>query len=158
MSSTECLTAGMLEVGMRHVADLSFSHEQVAQYCALTGDGNAIHRDLAAARVRFPGIRDIVVPGGLIQTTVSGLFGTRFPGDGSLGLTFTPERLREPVCPGDRIQVTLEITRIRAGIVEVDVTVDGRDGTRITSAKAKILPPDETYRRWWEEQASSAQP
>lgn len=150
MSSTDCLTAEMLAVGMRHVARLSFTHEQVAQYCALTGDQNAIHRDLGAARVRFPDIRDIVVPGGLIQTTVSGLFGTRFPGDGSLGLTFAPERLREPVCPGDELEVTLEITRIRAGIVEVDVRVDDRHGVRITSAKAKVLPPDEAYRRWWE--------
>lgn len=156
MSSTQCLTATMMEVGMRHVARLSFTREQVAQYCALTGDQNAIHRDLEAARQRFPGIADIVVPGGLIQTTVSGLFGTQLPGDGSLGLTFTPERLREPICPGDEVQVVLEVTRIRAGIVEVDVRVEDRHGNRMTSAKAKILPPDEAYRRWWEERRGAA--
>jgi len=139
----------MLEVGMRHVARLSFTHEQVAQYCALTGDQNAIHREPAAAQLRFPGIGDIVVPGGLIQTTVSGLFATQLPGDGSLGLTFTPERLRQPVCPGDEILVSLEITRIRGGIVEFDITVDDPNGNRVTSAKAKVLPPDEPYRQWW---------
>ncbi|MBK1731537.1 MaoC/PaaZ C-terminal domain-containing protein [Thiococcus pfennigii] len=152
MSSTQCLTAAMLEVGMRHVARLSFTREQVAQYCALTGDHNAIHRDPEAARLRFPEIGDIVVPGGLIQTTVSGLFATQLPGDGSLGLTFVPERLRQPVCPDEEIQVALEITRIRGGIVELEVTVDDRAGRRVTSAKAKVLPPDETYRQWWQAQ------
>jgi len=150
--ATECLTAEMMEVGMRQVIRLAFTHEQVAQYCALTGDQNAIHRDLEAARVRFPAIPDIVVPGGLLQTTVSGLFGTRLPGDGSLGLSFTPERLREPICPGQEIEVTLEVTRLRAGIVELDVSVNDRHGRRITGAKAKVLPPDPAYRRWWEQQ------
>lgn len=152
MSSTQCLTVAMLEVGMRHVARVTFRHDQVAQYCALTGDRNTIHRDLAAARARFPGIADIIVPGGLIQTTIFGLFGTQLPGDGSLGLSFTPERLREPICPGEAIQITLEITRIRGGIVELDVQVEQSQGKRLTSAKAKVLPPDEHYRRWWEAQ------
>ena len=40
-----CLTAAKLEVGMRHSARLSFSREQVRQYCALSGDHNAIHED-----------------------------------------------------------------------------------------------------------------
>ena len=41
MKETRCLTASMIEVGMRHEARLRFTHEQVAQYCALTGDANA---------------------------------------------------------------------------------------------------------------------
>lgn len=150
MPDTQCLTADMLEVGMRHVARLSFTREQVDQYCALTGDGNAIHQDLEAARVRFPEVEDVVVPGGLIQTTISGIFGTEFPGDGSLGLTFSPERFRVPVCPGDVLVATLEITRIRAGIVEVDIGLTSEAGERISAAKAKLVPPDAEYRKWWE--------
>jgi hypothetical protein len=99
--------------------------------------------------VRFPDVRDIVVPGGLIQISISGIFGSRFPGDGTLGLTFTPERLRKPVCPGDEILVTLEITRIRGAIVEVDIALDDADGNRYTTAKAKLIAPDEAYREWW---------
>jgi acyl dehydratase len=141
----------MLEVGMRYETRVSFTREQVAQYSALVGDHNAIHRDVEAARVRFPDIRDIVVPGGLIQTTVSGLFGTEFPGDGSLGLTFSPDRFRRPVCPGDELLVTLEITRIlRGGIFEMSIGVIDAEGVRIGSAVAKIVPPDEAYRTWWE--------
>jgi len=151
MPKTRCLTASMLEVGMRHQTRVSFSREQVDQYCALTGDRNAIHRELDAARVRFPDIRDIVVPGGLIQTTISGLFGTVFPGDGSLGLTFSPDRFRRPVCPGDELDVILEIARIlRGGIFEMSVSVTDPAGTRIGSAVAKVVPPDDAYRAWWQ--------
>ena len=150
MPDTECLTASMLEVGMRHQARLSFTQEQVEQYCTLCGDRNAIHRDLEAARLRFPDVRDIVVPGGLIQISITGIFGSRFPGDGTLGLTFTPDRLRRPVCPGDEILVTLEVTRLRGPIVEMDITVDDTEGERLSTAKAKLIAPDEDYRRWWE--------
>ena len=151
MGQTRCLTAAMLAVGMRHTARLRFSREQVAQYCALTGDSNAIHHDLTAARLRFPDTPDIIVPGGLIQTCISALFATELPGDGALGLTFAPERFRRPICPGEELVVTLEVTRIiRGGIIEVDITVADDRGVRISSAKAKVVAPDETYRAWWE--------
>jgi acyl dehydratase len=152
MSATRCLTASMLDIGMRYEARLRFTREQVDDYCALSGDMNAIHRDLEAAQRRFPGIHDIVVPGGLIQITVTGIFGTHFPGDGCLGLTFVPERFRKPVCPDDVLLATLEVTRIRGAIVEVDVTLDDERGTRVSTAKAKLVAPDEAYRQWWEEQ------
>ncbi len=152
MSATNCLTAAMLEVGMRHKATLSFSREQVDRYCELCGDRNAIHRELEAARVRFPDVKDIVVPGGLVQIAITGLFGSAFPGDGSLGLTFTPERFRKPVCPGDAVVVTIVVTRIRGEMIEVDVAIADTEGGRISAAKARIIAPDETYRRWWEQQ------
>jgi acyl dehydratase len=158
MFPTRCLTASMLDVGMRYETRLRFSREQVEQYCALVGDHNAIHRDLDAARLRFPDVRDIVVPGGLIQTTVSGLFGTVFPGDGSLGLTFSPDRFRRPVCPDDELVVTLEVARLlRGGIVEMTISVADPDGSRIGSAVAKLVPPDDAYRNWWLQHIGSAE-
>ena len=150
MTLTNCLTASMLQVGMHHQEKLTFSREQVDRYCALSGDRNAIHRDLEAARLRFPDVKDIIVPGGLIQICVTGIFGTRFPGDGCLGLTFSPERFRKPVCPGDALTVTIEVTRIKGAIVEVEVALDDEQGSRIGSAKSKLLAPDNAYRQWWE--------
>lgn len=147
---TRCITADKLEVGQTHEVAMVFSREQVDAYCALTGDRNAIHRELEAARIRFPGIADIVVPGGLLQTTISAVFGSDFPGDGSLGLSFTPERMRKPVCPGDTLKITYEITRIKGQILEVDIRVDDAEGGRVTAAKAKVLAPDATYHAWWE--------
>lgn len=153
MGHTRCLTADMLAVGMRHTARLCFSHEDVAHYCALSGDTNAIHRELSAARLRFPDTPDIIVPGGLIQIRISALFATELPGDGALGLTFAPERLRRPVCPGEELEITLELTRIaRGGICDLDVTVTDADGQRLSSAKARVVAPDAVYRAWWEGQ------
>jgi len=148
MSAGKCLTAAMLEVGMQHRQRFSFTRAQVEAYCALSGDVNAIHRDVEAARLRFPDVTDIVVPGGLIQIAVTGIFSSQLPGDGTLGLTFTPDRFRRPVCPGDTITVTVEVTKIRGELVDMDVLVDDAKGTRIGSAKSRRLTPDETYRRW----------
>lgn len=152
MISTKCMTSAMLEVGSKLTKTLLFTREQVAQYCELTDDRNAIHRDIDAARIRFPGVKDIVVPGGLIQSTVSAFFGTEFPGDGAVGLSFVPERFRSPVCPDDKIQIIFVITRIRGPVIEVDISIDDNDGKRLTTAKAKILAPDDVYRDWWQAQ------
>ena len=82
---------------------------------------------------------DIIVPGGLVQTSISALFATDLPGDGTLGLAFTPERLRRPICPGDELVVTLEITRLlRGGIVDLDVIVDDGEGRRVT--RGSVMP------------------
>ena len=146
------MTSDMFEVGNEFSKILSFTREQVSLYCELTGDRNAIHRELEAAQVRFPDVKDIVVPGGLIQSTVSGFFGTEFPGDGAVGLSFVPERFRSPVCPDDKIVVNFVITRIRGPILEVDIAINSEAGERLTNAKAKVLAPDDIYRNWWQAQ------
>jgi acyl dehydratase len=152
MPNTKCLTASMLEVGMRHRARLSFSTEQVKQYCALSGDHNAIHHDPEAAHLRFPDARDIVVPGGLIQISVTGIFGSEFPGDGCLGLTFVPERFRKPVYPGDAIDVEIIVTKVRGPMVEVDITMRDSEANLISTAKSKLVAADDAYRDWWSQQ------
>ncbi len=152
MINTKCMTADMFEVGNEYTKTLSFSRKQVDVYCELTADRNAIHREPEAAQVRFPGVQGIIVPGGLIQSTVSGFFGTEFPGDGAIGLSFVPERFRSPVCPDDKIEIHFVITRIRGAVLEVDITINSDTGERLTSAKAKVLAPDDTYRDWWQAQ------
>jgi acyl dehydratase len=149
MTKTECLTIDMLEVGMRHEAKLSFTREQVAEYCALSGDHNAIHRDSEAAKLRFPGVEDIVIPGGLVQISITGIFGSRFPGDGTLGLVFEPERMRKPICPGDEVLVTLEIIKIKGFVLEMDIRMNDTQGNRIGGARSKMIAPDQAYRQWW---------
>jgi acyl dehydratase len=152
MQKTRCLTASMLEVGASFEARLSFTREQVDQYCLLVSDHNAIHRDTDAARIRFPETSDIIVPGGLIQTTISALFGTSFPGDGCVGLTFCPERFRRPVCPGEEIDVTLTVARIlRGGIIDMDILLTDADGQPLSSAKSRVVAPDDAYLAWWRE-------
>ena len=155
MPRTQCLTTSALEVGMRHSARLSFTREQVERYCALSGDYNSIHADPEAARLRFPGAHDIVVPGGLIQISITGVFGTEFPGDGCLGLTFVPERFRKPVFPGDQVTVEIVISKIRGPMIEVDVTLKDDQDNVISTARSKLIGPDDTYHEWWSKQQQS---
>lgn len=153
MRSRNCLTSSMLEVGQRYRTTLSFTAEQVAQYCSLSSDWNSIHSDSAAAGLRFEGATDIVVPGGLIQISITGIFGTDFPGDGCLGLAFEPERFRKPVFPGDVVDVEIEVTKTRGPLVEVDVTMNDGAGNVISTAKSRLLAPDDAYREWWLKQS-----
>ncbi len=149
-ATTNCLTTAQLHTGQRYETRLVFSREDVQRYCALSGDQNAIHENVEAARLRFPGVPDIIVPGGLLQIAITGVFGTQFPGDGSLGLIFTPERLRKPVFPGDPVLVVIEVRRIRGDLVEFDVFISNAEGVSIGGAKARVLAPDTAYQQWWE--------
>ena len=151
MARTHCLTAASLDVGMTHEASFVFTHQQVADYCELCGDYNAIHHNVEAARLRFPDASDIIVPGGLIQISITGMFGSEFPGDGSLGLTFTPERFRKPVLPGEEISVRLEVTRKRGEMLEFEIAVFDRNKEQIGAAKSRLIAPDEAYQQWWKD-------
>jgi len=144
----------MLKVGMQHDASFVFTVEQVANYCQLAGDRNAIHHDVDAARLRFPEVNDIIVPGGLVQIAIMGMFGTVFPGDGSLGLTFAPERMRKPVCPGEVINVRIELTRMRGELAEFSTTIRDAGGSQISSAKSRVIVPSQTYYEWWSARAA----
>ena len=137
---------------MTHVETLMFTHEQVAQYCDLARDRNAIHRDVEAARLRFPDVHDIIVPGGLIQISITGLFGTAIPGDGSLGLTFSPERMRKPVCPNEALVVRIELTRKRREMAEFNIVIEDADGGHVGRATSRVIGPDQRYRDWWASQ------
>ena len=150
MRASDCLTASMIEVGMKFEKRICFSRNDVEIYCSLADDQNSIHSSLEAARVRFPDIKDIVVPGGLLQIAIAGLFGSYFPGDGSLGLTFEPDRVRKPVCPGDTLLIGLEVTRIRREMAEFKITITDEEGDQISGAKSRVMLPDEGYRQWWE--------
>ena len=151
MAVTQCSTAASIEVGMVHEASFVFSHDEVAAYCKLCGDHNAIHHSVEAAALRFPEARDIIVPGGLIQISITGIFGSQFPGDGSLGLTFTPERFRKPVFPGETIRVRLEVTRKRGEMIEFDIAVFDPNDEQIGAAKSRLIAPDDGYHAWWSE-------
>ena len=78
MKSTNCLTSSMIKVGDILERKISFTHQDVVDYCNLAKDFNAIHHDIEAARLRFPNIKDIVVPGALLQISIAGILEVTF--------------------------------------------------------------------------------
>lgn len=64
--------------------ELMFTHDQVAQFAAITGDTNAVHLDDAAAR--NVGFESRISHGMLAGGELSRIFGTEIPGLGTLFL------------------------------------------------------------------------
>ncbi|MGB5763435.1 MAG: hotdog fold domain-containing protein, partial [Sedimenticolaceae bacterium] len=62
-------------------------------------------------------------------------------------------RFRKPVFPGDAIDVEIEVTKTRGPLVEVDVTMKDGAGNVISTAKSRLLAPDDAYREWWLKQS-----
>ena len=38
-------------------------------------------------------------------------------------------------------------------LIEVDVTMSDDEGNTISTAKSKLIAPDDAYREWWSQQA-----
>ena len=69
-----------------------------------------------------------------------------------MGLTFEPERVKRPVCPGDELLVKLELVRKKVDMAEFKITIEDMSGFQVSGAKSRVLLPDDSYRRWWETQ------
>ena len=149
MTAKRCLTISELEIGQSYETEFSFTRSEVRSYCELAEDKNSIHSDVEAARLRFPDAPDVIVPGGLIQIRITGLFGSVLPGDGSLGLTFIPDRFRRPIFPGDFVKVAVILTRLRGAMAEFDIKVCASDGVQSGAATTRLIVPDEEYKDWW---------
>ena len=77
--------------------ELIFSHDQVAQFAAVTGDTNAVHLDDNAAR--SAGFDSRISHGMLAGGELSRIFGTEVPGAGTLFLRADMVFLK-PIYPG----------------------------------------------------------
>jgi len=88
-----------LEIGQRAATTRTFTHADLAEYAALTGDQAA-----AAGEPRVPG----PLLGGLFST----LLGTRLPGRGT---NYLKQRLAfpAPAYIGEEITATVEVIRLR---------------------------------------------
>jgi hypothetical protein len=53
------------------------------------------------------------------------------------------------VCPGEVVNVVIEVARIRGELVELDVAISNAEGASIGGAKSRVLAPDKGYQEWW---------
>ena len=82
----------MIEVNQTHRTSFTFSQEQVVQFAQVTGDHNPLHLDAAyAAQTVF---KQPVLHGFLGGSVFSRVFGTEFPGEGSVYLKQSMEFVR----------------------------------------------------------------
>ena len=82
----------MIEVNQTYRTSFTCSQEQVARFAQVTGDHNPIHLDAAyAAQTVF---KQPIIHGFLGGSVFSRVFGTEFPGEGSIYLKQSMEFLR----------------------------------------------------------------
>ncbi len=131
----------MPSVGERATRSMIVTDESIELFARLSGDRNPVHFDDAfARRIGFEGH---IAHGAVTASLLSAVLGMDLPGPGSV---FLEQRVRflAPVRPGDTIDGTLEVTRVRVDrpIVTLAATVTRRDGTRVAEGELVVLVRD----------------
>jgi 3-hydroxybutyryl-CoA dehydratase len=115
--------------------------EDVERFAIASGDTNPVHLDEAyAAKSRF-GKR--IAHGMLSASYISALFGTKFPGPGTIYLSQTLKFSR-PVYIGDTIEVRARVTAYRPDkkILTLATEAVNQNGEVVTSGEAVLLVSD----------------
>ena len=101
----------MLKVNDFYELELSFTQEQVNAFAQITGDDNPLHIDYEFAKTT-PFGRPIV-HGFLAGAVFSRIFGTLFPGEGTIYIS-QEMRFRAPIFTGKTYKARVEVTEINS--------------------------------------------
>ncbi len=73
---------------------------------------------------------------------MSGVFGTQFPGQGTIYISQTVRFVR-PVFIGDEVTVSLEVLEVdpEKNRLKVETTCLNQDGKRVLTGQAVVMPP-----------------
>lgn len=97
------------KIGQSASIDRSFCLEDVASFANLCGDTNPIHLDAEyAANTRF---KRRIIHGPLVASLFGTIFGTIFPGQGSIYISQTL-RFRKPVFLGDAVTASVRLIAV----------------------------------------------
>ena len=109
LEPAQVLTWDHLAEGMVAAVEFSISPAEMDAFAALSGDENALHRDVVFARAR--GFDGVVVYGGLMVAKISQLIGMRLPGRDAVwtGLSL---RFRKPLYVGQQARLTGTIAHL----------------------------------------------
>lgn len=120
---------------------MTIGDEHIEAFARLSGDRNPLHFDDDFAR-RI-GFESHIAHGAVTASLLSAVLGMDLPGPGSV---FLEQRVRflAPVRPGDTIQASLEVTKLREDkpIVTLAATVTRQDGVRVAEGELVVLVRD----------------
>nr|HID12298.1 MaoC family dehydratase [Anaerolineae bacterium] len=130
-----------LELGQKAIVRRIFTHEDLLEYAALTGDVTETVADEEQGK-RNRGERP-VVPGPLLGGMFSYLLGTRLPGPGT---NYLKQRFRflAPAYLGEEITAMVEITRLRPEkeLVNLRTVCTNPAGQMVCEGEALVLVRD----------------
>jgi len=132
----------MLEVNQTYQTSFTFSQEQVVQFAQVTGDHNPLHLDAAyAAKTVF---KQPILHGFLGGSVFSRVFGTEFPGEGSVYLKQSMEFLR-PMLVDTEYEAVFTIKEVNRDKHQAVVSTEIFDKSRnklVLRGEATVMHPE----------------
>jgi 3-hydroxybutyryl-CoA dehydratase len=128
-----------LEIGKTYETRITITEEMVEHFARATGDYNPIHMDENYARGTI--FRKRVIHGMLHAGLISGIIGTRFPGEGTIYLTQTLKFLK-PVFIGDKVTYRIKVLEYSQGKnrLRLETVCLNQSGETAMTGEALVVP------------------
>ena len=116
------------------------TEEMIVDFAKATGDDNPVHLDEEFAKTSI--FKKRVAHGMLTAGIMSGVFGTQFPGVGTIYISQTINFVR-PVFIGDEITVSMKVLEINAtkNRLMVETVCSNQNGDKVLTGRAEVMPP-----------------
>ena len=134
------MTIDRFSVGQVFSSKKIVTEEMIVHFAEATGDDNPVHLDEEFAKTSI--FKKRVAHGMLTAGIMSGVFGTRFPGQGTIYISQTISFIR-PVFIGDEITVSLKVLEVRTekNRLVVETTCLNQEGKKVLTGRAEVMPP-----------------
>ncbi len=128
----------MLELNQKYTHSFSYTQQQVDEFARVTGDDNPVHLDEEFASKTI--FKKRIAHGMLGASILSKVFGTLFPGNGTIYLNQTLNFLR-PMYVDEAYEAIFEVKEL---IVEknraiISTTIFNSEGKSVLSGEATIM-------------------
>ena len=132
----------MIEKGQVYTHDFKFSQAEVAAFAQVTGDNNPVHLDPAYAAKTF--FKKPIMHGMLGASLFSKVFGTLFPGEGTIYLKQSLSFLKPMYVDLDYVAefVVKEVIKDKNRAVIETLIKDKTTGLVVTSGEAVVMNVD----------------
>lgn len=131
---------GPFKVGRKYSYDFTISDDQILAFAKVTGDDNSIHlSDESASRLGFAGK---IAHGFLTSSVFSKVFGTLFPGEGTIYLDQSLKFV-QPVYPNTALIANFKVVSKVGNRITVETKInDVQSGLLLVIGEASVILPE----------------
>jgi acyl dehydratase len=128
----------MLQIGEKYIHTFSYTQEQVNAFAEVTGDKNPVHLDKEYAEKTI--FKQPIAHGMLGASILSKVFGTIFPGEGTIYLNQTLNFLR-PMFVEQQYEAIFEVKEIipEKNKAIISTIIQNNEGKSVLSGEATIM-------------------
>ena len=128
----------MLVIGQKYIHTFTYTQEQVNSFAEVTGDKNPVHLDKEYAEKTI--FKRPIAHGMLAASILSKVFGTIFPGEGTIYLNQTLNFLR-PMFVNEQYEAIFEVKEIVAekNKAIISTIIQNNEGKTVLSGEATIM-------------------